>query len=199
MKRLSIACMCLLVVLLTPEPIAAHHFKGLPHFNYFENYPQVPQEEYLWQEGDHEFSLVIYDFQGIEKSEAEQPDNARLYLVIWSLRENRIYSRSITASILDNGAPIHSRHFPTAVEENIYSLHHPLPETGSYSLQVELDDGTVATIPFKLSSQKVPWGKWVGGILVVLVMIVAAGSRRARVIQDRRELAKAGRPAKTTP
>jgi len=35
--------------LVTAPSTEAHHFKGLPHFNYFENYPQVPQEEYIWQ------------------------------------------------------------------------------------------------------------------------------------------------------
>lgn len=182
----------LFISVLYPGISAAHHFKGLPHFNYFENYPQVPQDEYLWQEGDYEFSLVIYDFQGIKKSEVEQPDDARLYLVIWNLRENRIYGESLTLRVLDHGEPVHSRSFPTAVEENIYSLQHPLPETGRYSLEVVLGDGSVAVIPFKLSSQKVPWGKWVGGVLVVLVVIVAIGSRRARVIQDRRDLAREG-------
>jgi hypothetical protein len=186
----------LFAVMLVPITAYPHHFKGLPHFNYFENYPQIPQDEYLWQEGDYEFSLVIYDFQGIEKTDANQPNDARLYLVIWSLRENRIYNQELIVRILDHEEPIHGVRFDAAVEENIYSFQHVLPETGKYSLQVDLADGTVATIPFKLSSQKVPWGKWVGGVLVVLVVIVAIGSRRARVLQDRRELAKA---RKTSP
>jgi hypothetical protein len=77
---------------------------------------------------------VIYDFQGIEKTEAEQPDDARLYLVVWSLRENKVYSGSLTLRILDHGEPVHSRDFPAATEENIYSLQHTLPETGRYSM-----------------------------------------------------------------
>ncbi len=35
----------------------AHHFKGLPHYNYFENYPQVPEEEFIGEVGDYEVSL----------------------------------------------------------------------------------------------------------------------------------------------
>ena len=41
---------------------SAHHFKGLPHYNYFENYPQVPEEEFLGDAGNYEVSLVLYDF-----------------------------------------------------------------------------------------------------------------------------------------
>jgi hypothetical protein len=192
-RHVALALTVLLAFL--PAGSDAHHFKGLPHFSYFENYPQVPQEEYLWQKGEYEFSLVIYDFQGIEKTEAEQPDDARLYLVVWSLRENKVYSGSLTLRILDHGEPVHSRDFPAATEENIYSLQHTLPETGRYSLGVELHDGSDlhATIPFKLSSQKVRWGRWVAGVLLALVAVVAVGSRRARIVKDRRELARAKR------
>jgi hypothetical protein len=34
-------------------PLHAHHFKGLPHYNYVENYPQTPEEEILGQSGDN--------------------------------------------------------------------------------------------------------------------------------------------------
>lgn len=46
-----ITCLGLMIFLglVTAPSTEAHHFKGLPHFNYFENYPQVPQEEYIWQ------------------------------------------------------------------------------------------------------------------------------------------------------
>ncbi len=50
----------IVLLLLWAPPLAAHHFKGLPHFNYFENYPQIPQDEFLGQFGDYECSLVIY-------------------------------------------------------------------------------------------------------------------------------------------
>ena len=179
-------------VLLIPAGVSAHHFKGLPHFNYFQNYPQIPQDEYMWQEGEFEFSLVIYDFQGIQKADAEQPDDARLYLVVWSLRESKIYNGPLSLRILDRGESIHFQEFSTASEENIYALQHTLPKTGRYALEVEprIQSGPEARIPFKLSSQRVRWGKWVSGALILMVAVVAAGSRRARIIQDRRELAR---------
>ena len=68
------------VSLLGVGSVAAHHFKGLPHYNYFENYPQVPEEEFLGQAGDYEVSLVVYDFQGIDRENVEDPDNVRLFL-----------------------------------------------------------------------------------------------------------------------
>ena len=50
------------------------------------------------------------------------------------------------------------------------------------------DEGDLeCTIPFKLSSQKIHWGPWVGGGLGVLLVVAAIGARRARVKQDRVE------------
>ena len=172
--------------------VYAHHFKGLPHFSYFENYPQVPQEEYLGQEGEFEFSLVIYDFQGIKKEDVQQPDDVRLFLVIFNLRENKVYNGPLTLDILDRGRSIYSEEFSSSVEESIYTFQRALPPSGKYSLGITLHDGSKlrATIPFTLSSQKVHWGKWVAGLMFVLVTIVAIGSRKARIKMDRKSNTK---------
>lgn len=173
----------------------AHHFKGLPHYNYFENYPQVPEEEFLGQAGEYELSLVVYDFQGINREKAEDPDNVRLFLLIFNLLDNRIYQGPLTLEVLDRDQPVHQVKFNSADLENIYSLHRELPDTGRYSLRVTLhgEDDMQCLIPFQLSTQKIHWGKWVGLFLFVLITVAAIGARKARIAQDRREarLAKA--------
>jgi len=178
----------------------AHHFKGLPHFSYFENYPQVPQEEFLGQAGEFEFSLVLYDFQGIQREDVEQPDNARFYLIAYNLRENKVYNGPATLEILDRGTQVVSEYLPSSQEESIYTLHRVLPPQGKYALEITLHEAEnlKAVIPFKLSSQKVHWGKWVAGCLVVLISIVAVGSRRARVAMDRKQNAAARRRREET-
>lgn len=60
--------------LLAAGVAAAHHLKGLPHYNYFENYPQVPEEEFVGEVSDYEVSLVVYDFQGINRDNVDSPD-----------------------------------------------------------------------------------------------------------------------------
>ncbi len=47
--------------LLAVSAASAHHFKGLPHYNYFENYPQVPEEEFIGEVGDYEVILTVED------------------------------------------------------------------------------------------------------------------------------------------
>lgn len=167
----------------------AHHFKGLPHYNYFENYPQVPEEEFLGQAGEYEMSLVVYDFQGINRENVEDPDNVRLFLVIFNLLNNKVYQGRLTLEILDRGQPIHTARFESAQLENLYSLHRKLPDTGHYSLHITLHDqgDEQVDIPFQLSSQKVHWGKWIGAGLIVLIGVAGVGARKARVAKDRKE------------
>lgn len=184
-----------LLLLLLSVSAHAHHFKGLPHYNYYENYPQVPEEEFLGQAGEYELSLVVYDFQGINREKAEDPDNVRLFLLIFNLLDNRIYQGPLTLEVLDRKTPVHTVKFDSADLENIYSLHRELPDTGRYSLRITLhgEDNMQTTIPFQLSTQKIHWGKWVGLSLFILITVAAIGARKARIAQDRREarLAKA--------
>lgn len=170
----------------------AHHFKGLPHYNYFENYPQVPEEEFIGQAGDYEVSLVVYDFQGINRDKVETPDNVRLFLVIFNLSDNRVYGGPLTLEVLDGDKVVVSERQTTAELENLYSLYHELPKAGKYSLRLTLHDegDLVCTIPFRLSSQIIHWGRWIGIGLGVILLVTAIGARRARVKLDRREGAK---------
>lgn len=170
----------------------AHHFKGLPHYNYFENYPQVPEEEFLGQAGNYEFSLVVYDFQGINREQTESPDKVRLFLLIFSLLENKVYNGPITLEILDNNAPMETVQFESADLENIYSLHRDLPDSGRYKLRMTLheENDLKCEIPFKLSSQKVHWARWIALFLVLMMSVAAVGARKARVKQDRLESAR---------
>jgi hypothetical protein len=183
----------LLLLLGMGQRMLAHHFKGLPHYNYFENYPQVPEEEFLGQAGEYEFSLVVYDFQGINRELVEQPDNVRLFLVAFSLRNSQVYLGPATLEILDHGEVVHADHQAGAELENLYSLHRKLPETGKYSLRITLhaEDDLQCVIPFVLSSQKVHWGRRIALGLVLLIFIAAVGARKARVAKDRETAHKA--------
>ena len=194
MNRLqSIPVFCFAMLFLTsPAPLLAHHFKGLPHYNYFENYPQVPEEEFIGKAGDYEVSLVVYDFQGINRDEVEDADNVRLFLVIFNARDNSVYGGPLTLEVFDRGELVHTEHQKAAESENLYSMYRSLPNTGKYTLRITLHDENdlQCSIPFRLSSQIVHWGKWVGLSLAMLVLIAAVGARRARVRQDRLENAR---------
>lgn len=183
---------CAAALCLLPLTVMAHHFKGLPHYNYFENYPEIPEEEFLGQVADYEVSLVVYDFQGIQRDKVDDPDMVRLFLVIFNLRNNDIYGGPLTLEVLDNGKVVHKERHKSSELENLYSMHQNLPDTGNYSLRLTLHsvDDLHCTIPFKLSSQKIHWGKWVAGVLLILIVVAAIGARKARVSMDRKEEAE---------
>jgi hypothetical protein len=170
----------------------AHHFKGLPHYNYFENYPQVPEEEFLGEAGDYEVFLVVYDFQGIDRKNVEDPDNVRLFLMIFNLTDNRVYGGKLTLEILDRAEVVETEQFDASELENLYAMYRKLSTDGKYALRLTLHDeeDLQCTIPFTLSSQKVHWGPWVAGGLGILLAVAAIGARRARVKQDRIEARK---------
>ncbi len=192
MNRLSLYLIILLATLAGVSPAPGHHFKGLPHFNYFDNYPQVPLEEYLAQSDDYELSLVVYDFQGIDKMDAQQPEEVRLFLVLFNLRHNRLYDGPLTLTLLRDDKPLRSLRFASSELENLYTLQDQLPPGGKYALAVDLP-GQVEPIimPFALSSQKIHWGKWIALSLGLLVAILIIGARRARIQVDRRQAVQA--------
>jgi len=183
---------CGLWLLLQASPLHAHHFKGLPHYNYFENYPQIPEEEFLGQAGAYELSLVVYDFQGVNRADVQEPEEVRLFLLIFSLRNNGVYNGPVLLELMDGERVVHAEQQPTAQLENTYSLRRKLPDTGRYHLRVTLSGGQhlVCDIPFTLSTQKVHWGQWITGVFATLLTVAAVGARKARVHQDRRAQAR---------
>ncbi len=182
------AAIGLILILATSGLAHAHHFKGLPHFNYFENYPQIPQEEFVGQEGEYEFSLVLYDFQGLQQQDMQQPDDVRLFVIAFNLLGNKVYSGPARLEVLDGNAAVIVDTVDGPREENVYQLQGSLPKSGSYSLRMTLiEDGVTVQIPFQLSSQKTDWGSWTVGVLVALIAFAAIGARRARVLADRKQ------------
>ena len=175
--------------LFLPLLIYSHHYKGLPHYSYFEHYPQIPVEEFLGQAGEYEMSLVIYDFQGFSKKDVEQPDDVRLYLIIFNLQKNKVYNGRVLLEIMNGDQVIHSIEQEKAAEENVYHTNRKIPEGGNYSLRVTLKDenNISSVIPFQLSSQKTSWGKWIALGLFILVSVAAYGSRKKRIMLDRKE------------
>jgi hypothetical protein len=166
----------------------AHHYKGLPHYGYFDNYPQVPMDEFLARSGKYEFSLVVYDFQGMTKQNVEQPDDVRLFLIAYNLKENKAYKKAATIEVLNDNKVIHLEKIKKAEQESLYLIHTKLGEEGNYSINVMLNDENdlEVNIPFILSSQKINWGLWISITMLILIIIAAIGSRKARIVQDRK-------------
>jgi ferredoxin-type protein NapH len=59
-KKVATAAALLLLVLLWPQFITAHHILGIPHYAYKENYPQVPTLEYPASLGSYDILMTSY-------------------------------------------------------------------------------------------------------------------------------------------
>lgn len=122
------------------DPIEAHHFKGLPHYGYFENYPQTPIEEYLGQSKRYEFFLVLYDFQGLRRESVEQPDDVKFFLNVYDLVADKAYSGPLKLEILDGERVLDSVIFKSAEQESLYYYNHKLSDDGDFALRVNIID-----------------------------------------------------------
>ena len=195
---LSVLAALVVMQIAAPSSLFAHHFKGLPHYNYFENYPQVPEEEFLGQSAGYEFSLVVYDFQGIKRENLDAPNTVRLFLVIFELLSGKVYTGPVTLEVLDGEVPVYTEYQESGAEENLYSIHEEFPDDGDYALRITLHDenGAQCVIPFTLSSQKKPIALWVTATFVLLIFVAAVGARKARVKQDRVDALRKARQAK---
>lgn len=178
-----------ILLFLIQSPMFAHHFKGLPHYGYFDNYPQIPQMEFLGQSGNYEISLVIYDFQGINLEDAQHPEEVRLYSVVYDLKNNTVYTGPAKVQILDRGKILEEKIQENAEEESIYQINRKLDDKGEYSLRLILqeDNNFEVVVPFILESQKTHWGKWISLSLMILLLLTAIGARKKRITMDRKE------------
>ena len=100
----------LVLLILLPGQALAHHNKGLPHYGYFENYPQLPVEEYVAIDGPWEIGAVIYNFQGYDRREADTPNDVKIYLYLYDSRTKNAYTGPLDVELPEGrgaeGAPI---------------------------------------------------------------------------------------------
>ncbi len=181
----------LVLTLSFPLFLSSHHFKGLPHYGYFENYPQRPPKEFLGRVGFYEFSLVVYDSQGLTKKDMEQPNDVRLFLMVYHSREKKAYNGALKLDILDDKKTLRAINFTAPQEENLYKINTRLSSDGDYSLKVALTDkkNIITTIPFTLSSQKTSWGLWIGVSVFILIVVAGIASRKVKKSRDRQRKA----------
>lgn len=183
-RRLLLPVIGALALCLLPSGAQAHHNKGLPHYGYFENYPQVPTEEYVTIQGRWEVGATIFNFQGYDaRHTSDTPNDVKIYLYLYDLEADEGYSGPLDVEIRRDGELV-SRFDRVAVdEESVYSTRETLPGSGTYQL-VAFAQGAEVIVPFHVDMDDgVSW--WlVGGIAfpVLLLFWLAIIGRRRRLV-----------------
>jgi len=196
-RKLALPIVMGLLCLLAPATAFAHHNKGLPHYGYFENYPQVPTEENVVIKGHWEMGTVAFNFQGYDRRSADTPNDVKFFTYLYDLEADRNYVGAVDFEIR-LGDRVVSRFARESVdEETIYSTRETLPESGDYLLVAiprDVPQRVEIALPFHVSlgEAKVSWGL-VGAIgLPVLALFVLALLGRTRKGRARRMKAQAG-------
>ncbi|MCA9538071.1 MAG: hypothetical protein KC620_04250, partial [Myxococcales bacterium] len=130
------ALLPLLLIACLPAPAEAHHNKGLPHYGYFENYPQVPTEENVMVDGRWEFGATLFNFQGLDRRTADTPNDVKIYTYVYDLKAEKHYDGPLTFEVRLGGDVITRFERAAPDEEKIYVSRETLPEGGDYELWV---------------------------------------------------------------
>jgi polyferredoxin len=180
--------LCVLAMTGFSEKAQAHHNKGLPHYGYFENYPQVPTEEYVYIEKGYEFGGTIFNFQGYDlRRTSDTPNDVKFFVYVYDLKADKAYLGPADFQILLDDKVVSAFSRTKVDEETIYSTRETLPESGEYVLAITLktDPPMRLDMPFEidLATDRVNWAL-IGGlsipVFLVFILAIYGRSRRAK-------------------
>ncbi len=181
--------------LLLPAAAAAHHFLGIPHYKYGEEYPQIPYMEVLAQVGPND--LVFTHFPGFPKP----GDSVRFKLYVRNRETGEVFRDRLRVEAF-------RKHFlygdepvvegfqiqpGTGPEKNDYKFFVAFKEAEAYEVRVLFpNQGGVTRIPFPVTIGETddrPLIFAAAAILGLAVLSVAFVKRRQRrgVLRRRRE------------
>jgi len=162
----------LALFMLAPSLASAHHNKGLPHYGYYDNYPQVPTEEHVAIDGKWEFGATIFNFQGYDRKNSETPNDVKIFCYLYHLGRDKAYLGAADFEIRIGDELVSKFHRDKVDEEAIYSTRETLPRTGTYRLIAYVDGKKVAVLKFyaKIGEDGINW-LLIGGIAFPILLL----------------------------
>ena len=170
-KILSIA----LLVLFTSLTVSAHHYKGLPHYNYFDNYPQVPILEFIEEREDYAVFVTIYNFQGLSLDMVEAPNDVRFYIYLYDMKVDGSYVGDAAFNIYSHGKLVKKYINIKQEEERIFSIRTELEQQDDLMLEslITQPNGDIISVkmPIKITESFFDKYALYIGILVFFVIV----------------------------
>ncbi|MEZ4742950.1 MAG: 4Fe-4S binding protein [Bdellovibrionota bacterium] len=176
----------------------AHHYKGLPHYSYFENYPQVPILEFIAEGHDYEMLATVYNFQGLNMEQVDSPDDVRLYVYIFDIQRNKSYLGKVNFEISSDNEKILQINKLEPEQESIYLLQKKIKEQSNLLLTASFLNDEGKQIIIKLPIQITPsfleaYGVYfaiVGFFIVVMAIKLLARNKSTKESDKRLAYAK---------
>jgi ferredoxin-type protein NapH len=187
-RRVSLPVLSGLLVFLIPLLAAAHHNKGLPHYGYYENYPQVPTQETIVVDGRWEMGATVFNFQGLQRRDATTPNDVKIFVYIYDLERDENYVGPVRFVIESDGVEVSDFVRDGVDAELIYQTREIMPHSGRYKLFAEFEvDGQKQRVALEfdidLSVDSVNWLVVAGIVaptLPLLALALVGRSRRGR-------------------
>ena len=184
--KLAKAAVVLTLLALGASAAQAHHNKGLPHYGYFDNYPQVPTEEFIDEVGRWEVGAVFFNFQGLKRQTSDTPDDIRIFAYIYDLERDRGYKEGLTLHLeTPEGERFATFNRLESDGEGVYVVRQQMPESGDYTLIFEFEtDGATVAVPLDfdidLSADRFDWYVLGGAVAVFAVVFGLAFAGRKK-------------------
>lgn len=183
-------------MLLCSSPAGAHHILGIPHYAYDEDYPQTPVLTFHVVAGP-------YDVRMTGSPGNPQPGEAcSIHLYITRGDSGAPFDDKVTLTVLKDSflradpviyGPVEAR-----LEEAMYKFFPRFDSEGNYMVRVAFEaegKSWVIDLPMVAGEPGSPWamlGVFVGGLIVLVVVIRAVRIKLKRQRKTGRRLAPAG-------
>lgn len=187
----------LLMCLLLPTAVYAHHILGLPHYSYKKNYPQVPTLEYPATSGPYDILMTSYPGKPV-------PGQAAIIAFYIKDRNTGLpYGKPVTVRALETSTFGANKVIHEAATHEPFDNQHKytieFPKDREYIVELTMEvEGQPEVIPFLIVSGE-PTATAsvivavVGGLLVFLIVVRAIKVKRDR--RKKKQTAVATNPA----
>ncbi len=166
----------LLGVFFNNYTVSAHHYKGLPHYNYFDNYPQVPIFEYIEEGDNYTVFATIYNFQGLSLEMVDSPNDVRFYIYLYDLNTDKAYEGEAAFNIYSHGKLVKRFINMKQEEERIYTIKAEIIEQDDLILESIFTDkeGQIVKINMPIEITNSFFDSY-GLYLIILLFFVVVG------------------------
>jgi polyferredoxin len=185
-------------LLLWTSVAGAHHNKGLPHYGYFKNYPQVPTQETIVIHGEWEMGSTIFNFQGYDRGKADTPNDVKFFVYLYHLPTDKNYEGPVSFDIRHDGKIVSTFTRDKVDEEMVYSTRETLPESGDYEMVAWIPNSKggkkKVSLPFHIKLKNEGVSGWVlaaigGPVLALFVLALLGRSRRGKSLHMKQKVA----------
>lgn len=156
--------------------VSAHHYKGLPHYNYFDNYPQVPILEFIEERNDYAVFVTIYNFQGLSLDMVEAPNDVRFYIYLYDMGVDGSYVGDAAFNIYSRGKLVKKYINIKQEEERIFSIRTELEYQDDLILEslITKPNGEIVSVKMPIKITETFFDKY-GLYIGVLAFFIVVG------------------------